>query len=627
MSASRKTRSLSEYQFKAKRHGVPFKKGHKLWKNRNLSVGNGASAKLTNNVNPFEWKRLPKSVFEAANTGNDCTLPSKLRPMPEIAEDNEFETISPSNFGNAIVKLDVIPKLFNDFYRVHTQQSEMCPLEMEIMNLETKGLCVELAVKCKHCNIHVKAKMYDEISQQSRRGPRKGSLNVGLAMAVLKTKVGMSDLKFLFSCLNIKTPASSRIQHLVNYVSDNIQVLNKQSMITNQEFCKKICQIRGEDCEVDVETDVSYNNRIQSGFEAGTQAFAPLVESITKNKLVLNCQVANKLCRKLDCTHDNCQKTVNNEESMSSYEKILLKRNVDEVNNTGIVSVKSITTDGCGQLTNVNFSKGTPRHFTCFIHKMRRLYVNIKNMRLHLPHLTADGKVKFFRKLALAIRYDMAIGLTRLKNRAKDENDFVWRACAMRDNLVSCFNGNHALCKKFSLTCGQNINKKLPFGQYLNLTNENNNVLTSVLQRILNVPTLFKLTKRFNTNKSESIHHRVFTYSTKQTTWCRNFPGFCHSAVHSDTYGTGKSTLILGQHLGINTKCNKILVKHMLLKDKKSKYDFIRQNQSYVIKKRHYSKLSRCNRILNISSMYTGGKYRGNFNSEHNYALNLNESP
>ena len=40
---------------------------------------------------------------------------------------------------------------------------------------------------------------------------------------------------------------------------------------------------------LDVATDVSYNNRPVSGFESATQAFAPLIETVTNKNYPVIC--------------------------------------------------------------------------------------------------------------------------------------------------------------------------------------------------------------------------------------------------------------------------------------------------------------------------------------------------
>lgn len=81
---------------------------------------------------------------------------------------------------------------------------------------------------------------------------------------------------------------------------------------------------------MDLETDTSYNNRPQAGFEAATQSFSPMVEASTPRKLVVSLQTANKLCCKRKCeNHNNCKNNYYTEDSISSSEAKLLRKNLD----------------------------------------------------------------------------------------------------------------------------------------------------------------------------------------------------------------------------------------------------------------------------------------------------------
>ena len=63
-------------------------------------------------------------------------------------------------------------------------------------------------------------------------------------------------------------------------------------MNKNQEYVKKVLEMSGREAEVNVETDLSFNNRPQSGYEAATQSFCPMVEQDTSKKLVLSLATA-----------------------------------------------------------------------------------------------------------------------------------------------------------------------------------------------------------------------------------------------------------------------------------------------------------------------------------------------
>ena len=162
----------------------------------------------------------------------------------------------------------------------------------------------------------------------SSRGPDASNLNVCLLIPVLKSKVGISDVVQVLSCLNIKSPDRRGLRRRFNRLSDMMLDVGKQRMIDNQTFVKHILQLAGEENLVDVETDSSYNNRHQPGCEAATQIFCPLVEQCTTKKFTINIETANINCPLKNCEHqaDTCKRNHNIYESMASTESKFVKK-------------------------------------------------------------------------------------------------------------------------------------------------------------------------------------------------------------------------------------------------------------------------------------------------------------
>ena len=155
------------------------------------------------------------------------------------------------------------------------------------------GLCITVEVFCRNCScISDAVDLFTTVP--SSRGPDAISLNVCL-IPVLKSKVGISDVVQVLSCLNIKSPDRRGLQRRFNRLSDMMVDVNKQWMIDNQTYVKHILQLAGEENLVDVETDSSYN-RPQPGCEAATQTCCPLVEQYTTKKLTINIETANVNC-------------------------------------------------------------------------------------------------------------------------------------------------------------------------------------------------------------------------------------------------------------------------------------------------------------------------------------------
>jgi len=103
------------------------------------------------------------------------------------------------------------------------------------------GLCITVEVFCRDCSLISDAvDLFTTVP--SFRGPDAGSLNVYLFIPVLKSKVGISDVVQILSCLNMKSPDRRGLQRRLNRLTDMMVDINKQQMIDNQSYVKHILE-------------------------------------------------------------------------------------------------------------------------------------------------------------------------------------------------------------------------------------------------------------------------------------------------------------------------------------------------------------------------------------------------
>ena len=129
----------------------------------------------------------------------------------------------------------------------------------------------------------------------------------------------------------------------------------------------------GDEAKVNVETDAAYNNRPQSGFEAATQSFCPMIEPDTSKKLISSMATANKLCLKRKCNHrnSNCKQNFSTAETISSSESKLVHSNLENITEQGIVKFHSVTSDASAQIEKsiryyATNKKRRILHYKCF---------------------------------------------------------------------------------------------------------------------------------------------------------------------------------------------------------------------------------------------------------------------
>ena len=101
------------------------------------------------------------------------------------------------------------------------------------------GLCITVEVFCRHCSLISDAvDLFTTVP--SSRGLDAGSLNVCLLIPVLKSKVGISDVVQILSCLNMKLPDRRGLQRRLNRLMDMMVDVNKQQVIDIQSYVKHI---------------------------------------------------------------------------------------------------------------------------------------------------------------------------------------------------------------------------------------------------------------------------------------------------------------------------------------------------------------------------------------------------
>lgn len=604
-----------------------FKKGHKyIAPNIDSYTCSGTLSSETVVTRP-KMKEFTDAVKIQSDTNwdhNSDILPTKLRPEKDNKDVNDYEFMLDGSDENIIV----------NFYRLTFLITAFLPHSCnnpspELFIFNRQGVCISVKVKCSHCSfISEGVDLFK--THKPARGPSAGILNTCLLIPVLKTKVGLSDIMFILSCMNIRPPCRSGLQRKLNRLADRVIDLGQQTMVDNMHYVKKVLDLAGQENYVDTEVDSSYNNRPQAGYEAATQSFSPLIEQVTNSKLPISVETANTLCSKVkSCEHNtnNCKKNFSNHESISSSETKHVLNHMEKVNSMGIIKVRSVTSDACAQTekslreysqkNNVSI-----RHFKCFIHKLRTFQKHIRYLKL-TSNLIGCNKDIYMRKLSTCLRARIRVELMRIKKTCKSENAFIDQAKKAIDNIVSCFGNDHTACKQQSRVCTAHLtsynSSHLPYGKHLEINQCDIKRIQAVINKDFSKFELHKVCRLKSTNQCESLHHKVFTFAPKSTIYTRNFTGLCHSAVHSASLGNGKAAIMLARAIGIKYKRFDPFVQHMLKLDEINKYDSARKKSYSYKMARYISKLKKSNRPLMQNSLYKTNDE--NLQEEHGYAL------
>ena len=103
-----------------------------------------------------------------------------------------------------------------------------------------------------------------------------------------------------------------------------------------------------------------------------------------------------------------------------------------------------------------------------------------------------------------------------------------------------------------------------------------------------------KVCRLSTSNQSVSLHYHVFSYAPKSTIWSQNFTDLCHSAVHSSTFGTGRSSLAIASGIGIKYKATYLMYKQMLKIDANTDCHSQRKRSKQYKLSRHLSRKKKC---------------------------------
>ena len=175
----------------------PIKSAHReKTEGRLVSNSSGFSPYQRNpNVSPPQLVERPSlSLYRAAGT-RDGVVPSRLRPAtkPEQEEISLCQEAEENIIVNKRRLLD-IANIFSE-HLLHNP----CNSPKQTVNIISRmGLCVSIQSQCVHCSW--KSPPLELFTRAEKpaggHGPAPGCLNESLALSVMKTKAGISDIEF-----------------------------------------------------------------------------------------------------------------------------------------------------------------------------------------------------------------------------------------------------------------------------------------------------------------------------------------------------------------------------------------------------------------------------------------------
>lgn len=474
---------------------------------------------------------------------------------------------------------------------------------------ETRGLGTTLVIKCTLCSFEANQKMYEE-TETTNRGRKAVKLNIQLASFLTKSSLSVTDLRLLFSALDIPTMSESGIFYTLNTVSKYWENINNEQMTINAKTIQLIKDHRDAGRKrVTCMTDTMYNNppKGRNMYQPGTQCVSPLVECETSKNLVISLTSFSKLCTKgprCNNNHPNCTANLPAGKSLAHAEGKSLQENIRDAGQRGL-EVCAVVSDGT---ETKNSNKAGVEKLNCIVHMARAQRRRISNS--NFSHLLVgssktEKSIRFKQSLSRAISYRSTMILAACRKKFPRQDAKFLKAINNEKNLIlDCFSGCHKGCKA-SIVCQRTerdgeIYSYLPNRQPLQLNLQDRNTLQKHIDFRLNETAALRQRSLQSTNKVESLHLRCLKLTPKSKTYKRNYSYRNHSAIHSDSVGTSTSLLMLLQKINVLPSVSSSFMSIQL----REKYHALRQKSSEFKIKRKRHRRERAN-LKRMSQSFT----------------------
>jgi hypothetical protein len=127
--------------------------------------------------------------------------------------------------------------------------------------------------------------------------------------------------------------------------------------------------------------------------------------------------------------------------------------------------------------------------------------------------------------------------------------------------------------------------------------------LNGIIEKHFSESELSTISPLSTTNKCESLHHKVFTFSPTSNIYTIYFAGLCHSAVHSSSLGNGLACIDLANIIGLKYKWTNRFIQHMKNIDTINRRNFTRKKIRRYTFSRYIARHNKRNRTLRQNSL------------------------
>lgn len=534
------------------------------------SKGSAGAPKLTPETKDETClEQVTKLVRPSASEGalacvRDDIIPYRLRPKrtPTATAISSQEEKNVS--GYRIVSMEKLEVSMNTFLEEHSTASPGCKVSFGLDSKSelNRGICTSVAFRCLRCQFVCSPhKLYNEQTQRiGSRGPLCGDLNIRFALALQNTGVAIEAGREILATLDIPCPATCTLQKACNFVSDKVVDLSEQVMADNRAKVRSVLSHSKQE-KLIAESDVSYNNapKGRSFYQPGTQAFCPLVENATSQKLIIAHNTVNKLCKRcqlhgqhhkgkcsanygLQCPIGNAERVLG-----GANAKVLLTDESPLIPNRIVTDNDGSIFRGMKEIVSAHDPDMLFEKQDCTIHISRgqmRLGMGSSWSAAFAGKKNTPARKVFVQDMVHAVCKRSSAELNGARTKySRNDVQFKRAVQEARETIVSCMEGNHDKCNK-SFICPKS-KRRTPHQRHMPKKQDLPKTMKSedrvLLQKIIDYKLCDAMIERqlcvANTNKCEAFHNKMFRSLPKHHTYSRNVYGRVGTQVISGSMG------------------------------------------------------------------------------------------
>lgn len=438
-----------------------------------------------------------------------------------------------------IIHLGKLLEMFNEVNSKHRAHSSSCSGQFDFQDIVKWGFTCKLSLKCGGCNFLSKKYQVYVVVETGKPGQKAAQVNLGSALGMVFEGISPAQAEGFAQAMNLASPAKSAQQKNADKAGRLVVEENQADMRRQIEKVQDLNEMKGldRDAEVALEADMRYETGLKSAGDAPTQAAQQAHYTMscqdTKSKPTFHCGTYTK---------KGPEPNVGKHDSISC-EGRGFREGVEaiESNNGPVVGVSCLDGDSSSTATALKMNKEVQ---DCVRHHDKRSKLKEDLTEKAIPGRNAT-EIAFFRKrfildLKVRCRCEMKMAAERWPG---DKEAIVKHAKFLAQTVLYCYQGEHGLCKEYSLACRpkeKQFWKRLyiprfqsPHCKFLDPESEDTVVLIRWLQnRYFGMAVLESTYLQRTTNKSEALNRAIQKTNPKSVTFVKNAKGRLHAAVH-----------------------------------------------------------------------------------------------